>query len=119
LQRYDGDGIAALKGYAETLDSALLLALDVGRRLVYGLFQQAGGRCCALLRALHFDLLDDGAAVAVGRYNGCHAGLDVYCIISPGVLAGLKARRWRAAEWWGKLTMVPRTTSTPDMVVSV
>jgi len=66
LQCDDGDGVAALEGYAEALDAALFLALDVGWGLVDGLFQQARGRCCALLGALYFDLLDDGAAVAVG-----------------------------------------------------
>jgi hypothetical protein len=41
LQRYDGDRVSALECFAETLYATLLLALDVGGRLVYGLFQQA------------------------------------------------------------------------------
>jgi hypothetical protein len=79
LQCDDGYCVAAFEGFAKALYASLLLALDVGRGLVYGLFQQAGGRCCAFLRALHFDLLDDGTAVAVGGYNGCYARLDKCC----------------------------------------
>ena len=41
LQRYNSNCVSALKGLAEALYATLLLALDVGRRLVYGLFQQA------------------------------------------------------------------------------
>ena len=75
LQGDDGDGVAALEGFAKALDAALLLALDVGGRLVDGLFEQARGRRCAFLRALELDFLDDGAAVTVGGDHGCYAGL--------------------------------------------
>lgn len=75
LQGDDGDGVAALEGFAEALQAALLLALDVGGRLVDGLFEQARGGSGALLRALELDFLDDGAAVTVGGDDGCYAGL--------------------------------------------
>lgn len=76
LQGDDGDGVAALEGFAKALDAALLLALDVGRRLVDGLFEQARGWSCAFLRALELDFLDDGAAITVCGDDGCNAGLD-------------------------------------------
>lgn len=76
LQSNDSNRVAAFKGFAESLYAALLLALDVGGCLVYGLFQQAGRRCSAFLRALELDLLDDCAAIAVGRDDGCDTGLE-------------------------------------------
>lgn len=87
LQGDDGDGVAALEGFAKALDAALLLALDVGGRLVDGLFEQARGWSCAFLRALELDFLDDGAAITVGGDDGCHAGLDEERL--AGLLVGL------------------------------
>ena len=76
LQGDDGDGVAALEGFAEALDAALFLALDVCGCLVDRLFEQARGWSCAFLGALQLDFLDDGAAITVGGDDGCNAGLD-------------------------------------------
>jgi len=76
LQGYDGDGVAALKGFAKALDASLLLALDVGGCLVNRLFEQARRWRGAFLRALELDFLDDSAAITVGGDDSCNAGLD-------------------------------------------
>jgi hypothetical protein len=75
LQRDNSDRVSALESFAKPLYATLLLALDVGGRLVYRLFQQAGRRCCAFLQALELDFLDDGSAIAVGRDDGRDTGL--------------------------------------------
>ena len=96
LQGDDGDGVAALEGFAKALDAALLLALDVGGRLVDGLFEQARGWSCAFLRALELDFLDDGAAITVGGDDGCNAGLGWEQL--AGLLVGLSSF-WDGGIW--------------------
>jgi hypothetical protein len=96
LQGDNGDGVAALEGFAEALDAALLLALDVGGRLVDGLFEQARGWSGAFLRALELDFLNDGAAVTVGGDDGCYAGLG-----GEERLAGRESGYMRPSFWDG------------------
>ena len=92
LQGYNGDGVAALEGFAKALDATLLLAFDVRGRLVDRLFQQARRWSGALLRALELDFLDDGAAITVGGDDGCNAGLDEEWL--AGLVSNMVLQGW-------------------------